>query len=293
MTQADDYVRSRCLYQVGITTPESKLSGPRLETSPAVCGRRRRLASGGLFRLLLASFVVIAQPFPVAAQVDTLAPLREPGVIRWWHGAIVLSGLSVLMMLDEPAQRYVQGQRTASSNGLAGTLRRFGQIEVYGTVAAGLVAGGLVSGDDDVTRAGGRLAATLALTGATSSLAKLALGRERPDQNVERDSDEYTPFSGHEAMPSGHSAIAFALATSLSDDIHNPWATVGLYTLASGVAWSRLNDNRHWLSDVAAGAALGIASAKVVNGHWRIFNLRPPKILLGPSHADIAWQVTF
>jgi membrane-associated phospholipid phosphatase len=94
-------------------------------------------------------------------------------------------------------------------------------------------------------------------------------------------------------MPSGHSAIAFALATTLADDIDRTWATVGLYTLASGVAWSRLNDDQHWLSDVAAGAALGIVSAKVVNGRWRLFHLRPPRILLGPHSAALAWQIKF
>ena len=94
-------------------------------------------------------------------------------------------------------------------------------------------------------------------------------------------------------MPSGHTTMAFALATALADDIHNTWAGVGLYTIASGVAWSRLNDNRHWLSDVAAGAVVGITSAKLVNGHWRLFHLQPPSILLGPQHARIAWQVAF
>ena len=94
-------------------------------------------------------------------------------------------------------------------------------------------------------------------------------------------------------MPSGHTTVAFALATALADDIHRPWATVGLYTLAAGVGWSRINDNRHWLSDVAGGAILGITSAKLVNGHWRIFGLRPPSVLLGPSNAGLAWQVKF
>ncbi len=196
------------------------------------------------------------------------------------------------MMLDEPAQRYVQSQRSGSSNGMANTLRHFGQIEVYGSIAGGLVAAGLVSGNDELLRTGGRLATTLAVSGATATLVKLTLGRQRPHENLDGDSDEYLPFSGHEAMPSGHSAIAFALATALADDIDRTWATVGLYTLASGVAWSRLNDNKHWLSDVAAGAALGITSAKVVNGRWRIFNLRPPKILLGPQQAAVAWQIT-
>ena len=123
------------------------------------------------------------------------------------------------------------------------------------------------------------------------SLAKLTFGRPRPNQSL--DADAYVPFSGREAMPSGHSTMAFALATALSDDIHRTWASVGLYTMATGVAWSRLNDNRHWLSDVAAGAVVGVTSAKLVNGHWRIFNLRPPEFLLGPGSATVAWELRF
>ena len=77
-------------------------------------------------------------------------------------------------------------------------------------------------------------------------------------------------------MPSGHAAMSFALATSLADEIHRPWATVGLYGMATAVGWSRINDNRHWLSDVAAGALIGITSSKLVTGRWRIFGLHPP-----------------
>jgi membrane-associated phospholipid phosphatase len=87
--------------------------------------------------------------------------------------------------------------------------------------------------------------------------------------------------------------VAFALATSLADEIHRTWASVGLYTIATGVGWSRINDNRHWLSDVAAGAVLGFTSAKLVNGRWRIFNLNPPRFLLGPGQAAVAWNLTF
>ena len=94
-------------------------------------------------------------------------------------------------------------------------------------------------------------------------------------------------------MPSGHATIAFALATSLSDDIHRPWASVGLYGLATGVAWSRINDNRHWLTDVTAGALLGITSAKLVSGRWRIFGLHPPSVLASPGVVSIGWQGTF
>ena len=243
-----------------------------------------------LSRLLLAALVV-GHPLQVSAQQEPFGSIQQPTVLRWWHGAIAVGGLSALMLLDGPSQRFFQGRRSAGADGWARAIRRGGQPEVYGTVTLGLVAAGLLSGDDNLTRSGGRLAATLALAGATSTLAKLALGRPRPSESL--DLDGYVPFSGQDAMPSGHTTMAFALATALADDIHRPWATVGLYTLATGVGWSRINDNRHWLSDVVGGAVVGITSAKLVNGHWRIFGLHPPSVLLGPSHAGLAWQVQF
>jgi membrane-associated phospholipid phosphatase len=233
-----------------------------------------------------------AHPLTAAAQTaNPLAPAVQPHTIRWWQGAIILGSLSGLMLLDKPVQRFAQDNRTATGNDLAGGLRRFGQAEVYVTVTLGMVGAGLISNNDEITRAGARLGTALVLAGAASSLGKLAMGRPRPSESL--DAGGYVPFSGQEAMPSGHTAVAFALATALADDIGHTWASVGLYTMATGVGWSRVNDNRHWLTDVAAGAVLGVTSAKLVNGRWRIFNLKSPSILLGPRTATVAWRLTF
>ena len=240
---------------------------------------------------LVASALLVVQPPALSAQTAEIPPAsNEPTVIQWWHGAIVLGGLSGLMLLDNSAQRFTQDNRTSVGDDLA-QIRRVGQPEVYGTITLGLLGAGLISGNHELTRAGGRLVATMFVAGATSTLAKLTFGRPRPSQS--HDADGYVPFSGQEAMPSGHTTMAFALATALSDDIHRTWASVGLYTIATGVAWSRVNDNRHWLSDVAAGAVVGVTSAKLVNGHWRIFNLHPPQFLIGPGTASVAWELSF
>jgi membrane-associated phospholipid phosphatase len=245
-----------------------------------------------VWRPLLASAVLLVQPLTAPAQTVTApAAVDQPASIKWWHGALVLGGLTGLMLLDHPVQRFTQDHRGNGADDLAAGLRHFGQPEVYGTITLGLVGTGLISGNSEITRAGGRLAAALALAGATSTLGKVAFGRPRPSESL--DVDGFKPFSGQDAMPSGHTTMAFALATSLADDIHRTWASVGLYTIATGVAWSRVNDNRHWLSDVAAGAVVGISSAKLLNGHWRIFNLRPPQFLLSRDQASIAWTVSF
>jgi len=246
--------------------------------------------------LLLGLFLTRPMLQPVQAQ-DSLpeapaAAMASPAtVIRWQHAAVAAVGLSALMLLDHPAQRYASRNSGTGADNVASVVRHFGQPEVYGTLTLGLLAAGLATHDPGVTRAGGRLAASLALAGLTVQVGKTVFGRPRPEQSL--DADGYRPFSGQAAMPSGHSAAAFALATSLSDDIHRPWATVGLYGVATAVAWSRVNDNRHWLSDVAAGALVGIASARLASGRWRIFGLRTPSILVGPRGAALGWSSGF
>ncbi len=243
--------------------------------------------------LLLLAGPAVAPASPLAAQSDSIATLgqdRTP-TIRWWHGAIALGGISALMLLDEPVQRYAQHNNGTGADNVASVVRHFGQPEVYGTVTLGLAAVGLVSRNSRLTGAAKRIGASLLLAGGTTLAAKEAFGRPRPEQSL--DADGFVPFSGQVSMPSGHSAMAFALATSLSDEIHRPWATVGLYGMATAVGWSRINDNRHWLSDVAAGALVGITSSKLVTGRWRIFGLRPPSMFLAPGQMSIGWHGSF
>jgi len=67
------------------------------------------------------------------------------------------------------------------------------------------------------------------------------------------------------AFPSGHSSAAFATASVLERHLgyRGAWPT---FVVAGYVAASRLHDNRHFLSDVVFGSALGIASGWTVVG---------------------------
>src|SRR5438132_9509208 len=181
--------------------------------------------------LVLLGVLVTCRPAIMSAQAqDTLpeAPRAEVApsghVIRWWHAAAAAGGISALMLLDHPVQRYAQRNSGTGADNVADVVRHFGQPEVYGTVTVGLVAAGLVTHRSEVTRAGGRLALALVLAGAGVEGGKVLFGRPRPEQSL--DADGFSPFSGQAALPSGHTALAFALATSLADDIHRPWATV-------------------------------------------------------------------
>jgi len=84
-----------------------------------------------------------------------------------------------------------------------------------------------------------------------TGLLKELVGRERPDG-----SDKLS-------MPSGHASNAFALAVVL--ERHYGWkAGVPAYTLASAVALSRLQRNKHYLSDVLVGGTLGYLVGRAV-----------------------------
>lgn len=83
---------------------------------------------------------------------------------------------------------------------------------------------------------------------------KFATRRERPD------------LSNHHSFPSGHAAITFAAATVI--ERHLGWRRSLLgYAVASYVASSRLHDNRHFLSDVVFGAAVGTIAGRTVAQH--------------------------
>lgn len=79
---------------------------------------------------------------------------------------------------------------------------------------------------------------------------KYSVGRLRPDG------------SRYNSFPSGHTATAFMTATMLHKEYgwRNPLFSIGGYTAAAVTGVSRMLNNRHWMSDVVAGAAIGIGS---------------------------------
>ena len=224
-----------------------------------------------------------------SAAVDAME--RQPGrpaEFRWYHAGATLGGIALASLLDESLRDRLQAHRNGGKDDVAAVFRRMGQVEVFGTVGLGTIAVGLISGNPRIRRAGERISAGLLLAGTLGVLTKEVVGRRRPD--LTGGPYQFKPFSGRDAWPSGHTTMAFALAASVSDEIHSTPVTIGLYSAAALTGWSRLNDNRHWLSDVLGGAALGITSAKLMNGHWRVFGVGAPRFLLEPGSVGLSLQ---
>jgi membrane-associated phospholipid phosphatase len=237
---------------------------------------------------------------PTADAPDQHLPANaEP--IRWYHAAMAVGGVAALTAIDEPVQRHTQRHRSPALSDIAGVFRHGGEPIFYGGVGAGILATGIVSGNHSIQRAGRRVLVSVATAGVVLESMKLLIGRSRPNEGVGAFS--FHPFSSLKdstglaargAMPSGHTLAAFAVVTSLADDIHDSGVHLLLYTAAGGTAFSRVYENRHWVSDVAMGTVLGITIGKIVSGRWRIFNLRPPSFLVGPSgEAAVRWSVNF
>lgn len=229
-----------------------------------------------------------------AARPPAAAQAPRPHQVRWQEAGAAAAGLFVtILVVDGPVQEAAQQARSPASDDVAAVLRRMGEPEVFLVPPALAVGIGLVAGDAPLRRSGYRIVAALALAGVTTTVAKEVTGRLRPGDASPPDPLNFRPFSGQDAFPSGHTTMAFALAASVAQEVHRTWVTVPLYALAAGTGWSRINDDRHWLADVAGGALVGITAARLVSGRWQVFGLRPPSFLIGPGGMGVRWQATF
>lgn len=71
--------------------------------------------------------------------------------------------------------------------------------------------------------------------------------------------------SNAHSFPSGHTATAFMTATMLTKEYghKSPWIGIGAYSVAAATGLMRMANNKHWLSDVLAGAGIGILSTEI------------------------------
>lgn len=72
--------------------------------------------------------------------------------------------------------------------------------------------------------------------------------------------------SANNSFPSGHTATAFVAAEFLHQEYkgQSVWISVGGYAAASLIGVSRVLNDKHWISDVVAGAGIGILSTRLV-----------------------------
>jgi len=134
---------------------------------------------------------------------------------------------------------------------------------------AGLIAGSLA---DLAVEEGGKAMVTTVeaatWTLAITELSKVLIGRKRPVLYTDAALEYVNSEESLRSMPSGHTSVAFAAATSyflITRDRDKRWPAYMMGAAALSIGVLRVTSGRHFPSDIVVGAALGTLTAGVVH----------------------------
>ncbi|MGZ5468455.1 MAG: phosphatase PAP2 family protein [Candidatus Aminicenantales bacterium] len=166
-------------------------------------------------------------------------------------------------------------------------ITRMGTYGAWGTAAVFLGVG-LIGGDKKSTETAVLASSAMLQSGILVTVLKGIFGRQRPFW-----ADGVDHWSGpvgfikmfgsgqsgrYDSFPGGHSITAFSLATVVAMQYRKSvWVPIVAYSLATGVALSRVTENKHWLSDSLVGGVLGCVIGRlVVRNHRSRYHAAPP-----------------
>lgn len=163
------------------------------------------------------------------------------------YGLIAISGKNPISDLDITTKDELQEDHPLFAAHADDYLQFAPAAAVYGLHIAGL------KGKHSLSDATALYILSEAIMGISTHSLKSWTGRLRPNG------------SANNSFPSGHTANAFASAEFLNQEYKdsNPWIGYSGYALATATGILRMYNNKHWLSDVVAGAGFGLLSTKV------------------------------
>ena len=274
--------------------------------------------------LLLGSATLL--PSALHAQTpDSTDRRKPPPVITWLDAGTLglgLAGSIALMGVDERIARRLQEDRYQGKKSYQDVADIAATINEKSLFAAGLVTYGiakLVDAPRTTTDIAWHTTESIFITSATATIIRGVLGRSRPFVTLDtltgsRDPYDYKPGKGftklaYRAYPSIHAATAFATAAALTAETaqhSRRWAyVVGplSYSAAALPGLARMYKDKHWASDVAMGAALGVVTGyATVRYHHGRPNNKLDRIFIGsiptPTVAadgqlGLAWSLNF
>jgi membrane-associated phospholipid phosphatase len=223
-----------------------------------------------------------AMPTPVdALGDDVLAAFRGPNAV-FYSGAVVATWSMAFGGVDHAIRVGVQRNLAAPA---------YGDAALYAGYVLPLVIAptvyviGLATRDRTQTGAGSAALQALAVTFVTTSFLKVALGRDYPlhggdPQAPDRlDHPEYArdfhPFQrlnlpSLPAWPSGHTSSFISVAASLTAYYPEKlWIPLVGYPVAVAIGFGMIDGDRHWASDVVAGALIGHAIGYSIGKSFR------------------------
>lgn len=193
------------------------------------------------------------------------APVRWEG--RDWLKLAGFAGLTATAtLLDGPVNDWVMENRSGGID----KVTKYGLEPLgnyYALAAMGMFYSyGLLADNPRSQSTGLMMAESFVVSGVLVRFPKYLAGRVRPDAWDSRGPHDWQgPFNGT-SFPSGHTTSAFAVASVVAWQYRDtPWVPVTAYTLATLAGLSRIYDNRHWVSDVVAGAIFGTVTGRFIS----------------------------
>jgi len=203
----------------------------------------------------------------------------------------IAAGIGTVAAFDQDIERAIRRSRNDTMTSIFDNVQPLGNEYAIGIVGSFYIYGEFFKDPRAKTTALDSIAATAIASGIVTNSFKYVIGRGRPTDG--HGAYNFRPFSGQDSFSSGHTTEAFALASVISEHYDSLWVQVPAYGLASAVGYARLNNNRHWPSDVLAGETIGTFVGKTVvhfNRKHRQVSIQP---IVGPdihgAEMSLAW----
>lgn len=201
-----------------------------------------------------------------------------------WGTALVTGGAMVLAasVLDKPMDRWANRHQSSTWNGLGKAANNIPLVLGIGT---SLLWAGLA--DEMASETAWSSLKAAAITLGAETLAKSAIGRTRPYENL--GAAHFEPFGSkatNASMPSIHMGISYALVAPFAQKYDADW----LYAVAGATAFGRIQSRQHFVSDTVAGGLIGYAIGSLMAEQQR--NRRNvPRITLGADRSiQASWE---
>lgn len=187
------------------------------------------------------------------------SPLHWTGRSLVLAGAVAGAGL-LIAFADPPIRRFALDNRTSGTDDAAKAFSSAGGTLAMLGLGAGLYAAGEAFRVPGLGRTGQDCLESVVISAVLASAFKTIIGRARPYMDEGDLSFKPLSFkSGYASMPSGHSAAAWAAAAAIAGDSDSTAVDIAAYGFAALVSVSRIDLDKHWLSDTFFGAALGMS----------------------------------
>jgi hypothetical protein len=180
--------------------------------------------------------------------------------------ALASSGTLLFAAFDQRIKDWVQPRRTETSNDISANLEHMGNGFYLLGFSTALYAAGEIWHSPGIRRTALLSLESLATASALVTVTKIIVGRARPYTGKSPFTFRmFSTAADYNSFPSGHTAAAFAVATTIAKQTRGVALDILAYSLATLVGFSRIHNNQHWASSAFASAAVGYFVAMKIN----------------------------